>query len=267
MTGAHSTQRLIAPANSQDYSWCSQDLNEVAFEQAGGADRIDRQRPIPPLLGEDLDPELPFVGEHTAGGDERLELVRDRRIRALSAYWHNGWPYSQPEALLRNGAAERLSHAAHALPADFGLAIWDAWRDPRLQAELHRVAYSNPNLAPGFVNPPSSDPRTPPPHATGGAIDVTLTWRGMPLSLGTEFDAFVDLAHARSLESVTDGTKVGTERDLRRLLRAAMVGAGFVQLACEWWHFEYGTRLWAAVHETEPMYPAAALTQAGDLSS
>ncbi|HQZ85398.1 MAG TPA: M15 family metallopeptidase [Actinomycetota bacterium] len=46
-------------------------------------------------------------------------------------------------------------------------------------------------------------------------------------------------------------------RDLRRLLYATMSAAGFVVLAREWWHFEYGTRLWAGVGGRQPLYPAA----------
>ena len=49
----------------------------------------------------------------------------------------------------------------------------------------------------------------------------------------------------------------GPARDLRRVLYRTMAAQGFVVLAREWWHFEYGTRLWAAVTRRPALYPAA----------
>lgn len=41
-----------------------------------------------------------------------------------------------------------------------------------------------------FWAAPSPDPATPPPHSTGGAVDLTLaTTSGEPLDLGGEIDA------------------------------------------------------------------------------
>jgi len=172
-----------------------------------------------------------------------LEQIAHRRIRILAAYWHEGWPFSRPTAWLRPGAANALYRAADDLPKEFGLAVWDAWRDPQLQAVLHDTVYQDSTLAPGFVTRPDPDPARCPPHASGGTVDLTLTWRGVPLSLGTSFDAFVPAAAAAAFEP--DGPR--RDRDLRRRLAAAMGGAGFVVHPQEWWHWEYGTRFWAAV--------------------
>lgn len=233
------------------YEWCADDPADLAIP------RLPPQMRIPELLDATESDALPFVGDGAPGREEPLVAIRDPRIRSLAAYWHSGWQYSIPETLLRTGAAGRLSAAADSLPAGFGLAVWDAWRDPELQRVLHDAAYADPELLPGFVSPPSDDPRTPPPHATGGTVDLTLTWAGRPLKMGTGFDAFVPAASARSQEEVPDYASSAIDRDLRRMLRTAMVGAGFAQLACEWWHFEYGTRLWAAVFGGEPLYPAS----------
>ena len=233
------------------YDWCGVD---PATALSLGA--VPRQPPIPELLSDPSGTALPLVGDDADGSDEPLINIRHPRVRVLGAYWHSGWPYALPEAVMRQGAALRLVNAVDDLPEGFGLAVWDAWRDPRLQAELHKLAYADGTLAPGFVNPPSADPATPPPHATGGTVDVTLTWQSIPLNLGTRFDEFSHQAHARSLETVADSDPLALSRDLRRLLRAVMFKAGFVQLDCEWWHFENGTRLWAAVKGKAPRYLA-----------
>ena len=107
---------------------------------------------------------------------------------------------------------------------------------------------------------PDPDPATPPAHLTGATVDLTLSFDGVPLALGTGFDDFTAAAHADHFESnAATPTAIGAEaerrlviRDLRRLLVAAMAAEGFVVLHCEWWHFEHGTRYWAAVTGSTP---------------
>ncbi len=210
--------------------------------------------PIPQLFGDPSGASLPIVGSDARGSDEPLVPVTSERVRDLAAYWHSGWPHAVPFSTLRETVCQELHRACEGLPAGFGFAVFDAWRDPRLQSALHELAYRDTTLAPGFVSPPSRDPRTPPPHATGGTLDLTLTWHGVPLNLGTRFDEFVPKAHTRALEGV-DQHPEELARNLRRLLRVAMTSVGFVQLDCEWWHFEYGTRLWAKIHDQQPLYP------------
>ncbi len=74
----------------------------------------------------------------------------------------------------------------------------------------------------------------------------------MPLALGTGFDDFTDLAATRSIEATP-----GAAREMRRLLVHTMRAAGFVVLHCEWWHFEFGTRRWAALTGNPPRYGPA----------
>ena len=222
------------PDDLPTYDWAIRDPAELGIETASWASALPAVTPGTDY--EDL-PDAPVEVEHD------LVPIADPRIRVLGAYFHEGWPFAVAGAWLRPAALYRLAAAARSLPADFGLAIWDAWRDPRLQAALHDRVYRDSSLAPGFVAYPDPDPRRCPPHASGGTVDLTLTYRKVPLSLGTRFDAFVPDAAASALEP--DGPVL--DRDLRRLLAHVMSGAGFVQHPQEWWHWEYGTRYWAAV--------------------
>lgn len=216
----------------------------------------------PPPIGLLLDPDspehpaLPDVPANPAGRDEPLVAVEGERLSVLPAYSAAGLPGAVAGALVRAGALRRLEAAALSLPAGFGLTVLDGWRDPVLQGDLHDRAYSDSSLPPGFVHRPSPNPRTPAPHHTGGTVDLTLSWDGLPLELGTQFDEFTPLAFARALEDATDPVDVQA-RDLRRLLREALAAQGFVVLAREWWHFEYGTRLWGAVMGQQPRYGPA----------
>jgi D-alanyl-D-alanine dipeptidase len=208
---------------------------------------VPEQSPLPALI----DPVYPDV---IAPDDECLVAVEHRRIRVLSNYWHAGWEAALPSTWLRAEALDRLGHVADALPERLGLAVFDAWRPLDLQAELYAAAYDEPGLPEGYVAEPIAEPRTPPPHLTGGTVDLTLTLDGTPLALGTGFDDFTARAGANSLEP-----EPGESRELRRLLYHSMRGAGFVVLQCEWWHFEFGTRRWAAITGNTPRYGPASL--------
>jgi D-alanyl-D-alanine dipeptidase len=226
-----------------DYRWLCRDPDVVGAPAPPAPE-------LPTLASPGL---LPATPPNPAGAGERLVTPEHRRIRLLAAYWHAGWRHAGPRVRVRAGVARRLGAVADALPDRFGLAIFDGWRPLALQREIFDVAYADASLPPGFVSPPSADPATPPPHPTGGAVDLTLTFDHEPLALGTAFDDFTAAAHAAAFEGAP-----GRVRELRRLLFWAMRAGGFVVLDCEWWHFEYGTRLWAALEGSPPRYGAAA---------
>jgi D-alanyl-D-alanine dipeptidase len=85
---------------------------------------------------------------------------------------------------LRRGLVGRLSRARSCLPTGFDLLVLDGWRSIELQRELidhyRRVTHSDVQ---GFVADPGDD--DDPPHTTGGAVDLTLSWQGLGLALGT----------------------------------------------------------------------------------
>jgi zinc D-Ala-D-Ala dipeptidase len=196
---------------------------------------IAPQAPIPPLVEP---PVLPSVANPSS---EPLVPVQHRRIRTLSNYWHAGWHHAMPVTLLRVGTFDRLAAVAESLPDRFGLAVFDGWRPLNLQAELYDAAYANDDLPAGFVSEPIADPTMPPPHLTGGTVDITLTVDGIALAPASGFDDFTDGAHADVLEA-DDAEAKQIDRDVRRMLYWHMHAAGFVVLQQEWWHFEFGTR-------------------------
>jgi D-alanyl-D-alanine dipeptidase len=174
-------------------------------------------------------------------------------LMVLHSYANAGWRHAVDRQLLRVGLAQRLGGAQRILPAGYGVAIFDAWRPLALQHELYTALGQSDDGSPsGAVAPPSTDPATPPPHLTGGAVDLTLTWSGIPLALGTPFDDFGEHAPAAAFES-----HPGPVRTLRRLLYWTLRAQGLIVLAEEWWHFEYGTRLWSTVTGQPARYQAA----------
>lgn len=209
----------------------------------------------------------------TADNGEALvpaSLAPDR-ILARPRYHLEGLPGALPECFVRESVLQRLLNAADALPVGYRLVIFDGWRPVSLQRWLfdrctHEFGQT-PDSAAGddiesFVSRPMPDPQTNPPyHHTGGAVDLSIADAGgRLLDMGTGFDAMVDASRTHYFESMPghDAATIAI-RDNRRLLYHAMIDAGFVNLPSEWWHFDYGDQLWAAVNgELHAVYGAIA---------
>jgi zinc D-Ala-D-Ala dipeptidase len=89
-----------------------------------------------------------------------------------------------------------------------------------------------------------ADPARGSIHSYGMALDITiLDEHGRELDMGTGFDDLTELSHPR-LEEGFLATGQLTEQQLanRRLLREAMIDAGFRGINTEWWHFDCGDR-------------------------
>ena len=179
--------------------------------------------------------------------------------------------------MLRQRVLEALLRAQDALEVcrpGWRLQLFDAyrplpvqafmvWREFRLQAELAgrslaayrdlaEVKEQNPDLYGvlaakvfEFWGMPSDDPRTPPPHSTGAAIDLTLRDRcGQEIDMGSP----IDEASGRSYpDHYVHATSPLTRafHDNRMLLNAVMTSAGFSRHGNEWWHFSLGDQMWA----------------------
>ena len=97
---------------------------------------------------------------------------------------------------VREGVARRLAEAASLLPPGHMLLVWDAYRPLTVQQALfdYYVGVLEKNGTPHdqaivdaqrFVSIPSTDLMKPPPHNTGGTVDLTIirfsetNWREM----------------------------------------------------------------------------------------
>ncbi len=219
--------------------------------------------PIPPLHGNVGWRELEI-----AAVDEPLVPVDGIAPRIFDRAEYHAWglPGSLPRSWVRAGVAERLERVAVGLPDGFTLVVWDAYRPLEVQAALF-AAYLSELVAvhpemPGesleeaaarYVTPPSRSLVAPPPHLTGGAVDLTLgDGDGAVRNLGTSFDAFVPEAETHAFEQINSGV-----RDLRRLLFWSMHAEGFTNYAEEWWHFDFGDQFWALVTGETAIYGPA----------
>ncbi len=219
---------------------------------------LSGDRPIPPLRSTHGWREVPIEPR-----DEPLVRVAGLgpRVREDPAYHRMGLPGARDGCWLREGVAARLDRVAAGLPDGLSLVVWDGYRALETQQAIYdeyltELLMAHPDwpsealeeAAARYVSPPLRSIHSPPPHLTGGAVDLTLADAdGRPLDLGTPFDAFVSEAGARALEGARDGEAASTARDLRRTLFWAMSEAGFTAYAEEWWHYDHGDQFWGLV--------------------
>lgn len=204
-------------------------------------DPRDAGTPTPPGLPRVSAPRRPDRWIPTAESGDPLQPLADS-LASLPVYFRENWPGATSSMIVRREVNLRLHEAQQRLPPNFGLVVLDAWRSLTLQRALFDHYYAGvKELSPGYVSDPA-DSKWSPPHLTGGAIDITLSWNGAALTLGTDFDSFEEEAWIDALER--DDAKE-PERSLRRLLTHVLTQAGFCPYSQEWWHFSYGDQLWA----------------------
>lgn len=164
-------------------------------------------------------------------------------IKLYPVYSWLGFRHMPAVPRLRTGVLERLQQASAQLPSDFELVIIDGHRTRAFQEEL--LAYyqaQTSQVLDAFVSDPTSTTVVP-PHTTGGAVDLTLGWRGAVLGLGTDFDCFAAESAPAAFEESDVG---GSARDLRRLLASVLSNVEMTVIESEWWHWSYGDQHWAA---------------------
>lgn len=210
-------------------------------------------------------PPIPLVHEPPNWGrlpildcDEALYPVPTTgKLRGHSLYFEQGIPEASPVVTVRAGVLARLQTVAESLPRNVSIVVFDGYRPLAVQqflwdTFLARIQTDDPMLTPSeavarvrqFVAAPVADPLRPPPHRTGGAVDVYLVDEaGVELPMGTAPDAAQTKSVTRYFEDVPQEPFTTN----RRLLWHAMTSAGFANYPGEWWHFEYGNQRWANI--------------------
>ena len=179
-------------------------------------------------------------------------------------YYRQGFS-ANPKMYLRKSVADKLAVIQDSLPSGFRFKIWDGWRSREVQNTIYQHFYDklqqeHPNWDEKTLEretlvfvAPATNPVVIPPHATGGAVDLTLVdSQGKELDMGTEFDHTGPEAGLFYYEQNNLNPEV---RENRKILREAMSDAGFATYAGEWWDFNYGNHYWATVMgKTEAFY-------------
>jgi D-alanyl-D-alanine dipeptidase len=203
-------------------------------------------------------------------GEPLVPLIDTERLRTRSLYAELKIPDAPLTVSVRSGIRDRLLAAADSLPHGVSLVVFDGFRPLVVQQWLwddfaSQIRGKNPGFTDEevstavrqFVAFPQADPLAPPPHRTGGAVDVYLirTMTGETLPMGTEADEIAPASVTRWFEEHPEEPFTTN----RRLLFHAMTSAGFTNYLGEWWHFDYGNQRWANVSCADSaLYGAAA---------
>ena len=185
-------------------------------------------------------------------------------------YFVLGAPYKDKNSIwkLRKEVVNRLIRVNQYLAAKnngFCLLIYDSWRPVEVQEFLFNRAIDFECKKLGILTPiknfryydlvkkkvenfwalPSLDKNCPPPHSTGGALDVCLSDKlGNLIDMGGTIDQMDETSKPDFYEK-NDKKEAIIWNRRRNLLKEIMIEFGFVQHPNEWWHFSYGDQLWA----------------------
>jgi zinc D-Ala-D-Ala dipeptidase len=206
------------------------------------------------------------------------------------AYAQLGAPYGDDSPFaLRQGVIDRLIQAQDCLQQfqpGWRLQIFDAYRpvavqqfmvDYTLAEVLRDRGWNVDQITPAqradalaqvhqFWAMPNPNPLTPPPHSTGGAVDLTLIdANGQPVDMGGAIDELSPRSHPEHYVGLADADAQRYDRH-RQLLAYCMAQAGFERHYHEWWHFSYGDQLWAWLRNRRDLGQSA-IAQYGRVSS
>lgn len=156
------------------------------------------------------------------------------------------------ETLVRISVAKMLYEANEATPKGYRLAIVEGWRPPLIQKRMHQSIrqffrerhpeYDERRLS-RLVNQFTApmDKRVPPPHTTGGAVDVFLVNdRGEPYDMHSPYGN----TDTKSFFHDASGLDSEVQRN-RQILREAMSSTALTNYPSEYWHWSYGDQGWA----------------------
>jgi len=208
-------------------------------------------------------------------GDKLIAIPSYLNFLDPHPYSHLGAPYKDKTSIwkLREEVVNRLVKVNDYLisKSSFNLLIYDSWRPLEVQEFMFKrafllecekfdidISFENIKSYPSILKKvekfwayPSYDTRCPPPHSTGGALDVCLSDKGGNLvEMGSMVDQMDETSNPYFYANIKNEEAI-IWNSRRNLLREIMTKFGFAQHPNEWWHFSYGDQLWAWKNKKE----------------
>ena len=202
-------------------------------------------------------------------GDKLITIPSCLKFLDPHPYSHLGAPYQDKTSIwkLREEVVNRLVKVNDYLISKsiFYLLIYDSWRPLEVQEFMFKrafllecekseidISFENIKSYPSILKKvekfwayPSYDTRCPPPHSTGGALDVCLSDKeGNLVEMGSMVDQMDETSNPYFFANIKNEEAI-IWNSRRNLLREIMTKFGFAQHPNEWWHFSYGDQLWA----------------------
>ncbi|WP_414584634.1 M15 family metallopeptidase [Scytonema sp. PCC 10023] len=204
-------------------------------------------------------------------------------VESPHPYEKLGAPYGEHSAyFLRQSVVDNLIAAQNYLQLllpNWRIQIFDAYRPVAVQQFMVNYAFGEAlqmaGLSEAELSPensqaiweevykiwaePSLDEKTPPPHSTGAAVDVTLVDNtGEIVNMGSPIDELSGRSHPDYFAHSSTAQPQQYHAH-RQLLCDVMQKAGFQRNPREWWHFSLGDQMWAWLNnQANPSNPVVA---------
>ncbi|MBE9211844.1 D-alanyl-D-alanine dipeptidase [Plectonema cf. radiosum LEGE 06105] len=195
--------------------------------------------------------------------------LREFAVESPHPYEKLGAPYGEHSPyFIRETVVKYLIEAQtylQQLRPDWRIQIFDAYRPVAVQKFMVNYTFSQVIEEKGLIESnlsevekqsiwqevykiwaePSLDEKTPPPHSTGAAVDVTLVDEmGQVVDMGSPIDELSDRSLPDYYAQIQDEQALHYHAN-RLLLKDVMEKAGFTRNPREWWHFSFGDQMWA----------------------
>ncbi|NJN06551.1 MAG: D-alanyl-D-alanine dipeptidase [Richelia sp. RM2_1_2] len=203
-------------------------------------------------------------------GEPVIEIpLKEFAVESPHPYEKLGAPYGEHSAyFIRETVVKYLIEAQtylQQLRPDWRIQIFDAYRPVAVQKFMVNYTFSQVIEEKGLIESnlsevekqsiwqevykiwaePSLDEKTPPPHSTGAAVDVTLVDEmGQIVDMGSPIDELSDRSLPDYYAEIQDDQALHYHAN-RLLLKDVMEKAGFTRNPREWWHFSFGDQMWA----------------------
>ena len=162
------------------------------------------------------------------------------------------------ECFIRESVAIMLSQAQSLFPKGLFLKVVDGYRPMEAQKKIYKQVFLEmknkfPNLSNKEIETETdkfvANPKIIPPHTTGGAVDLTIVDKKLKeLDFGTKVNEISEKSATKfpfkSKEIVRN----------RKLLIKIMRKVGFVNYPLEWWHWDFGDRIWGFYKKKTSIY-------------
>lgn len=205
--------------------------------------------------------EIPVINSYGEHIDDLVKIpIRDNGEPLVDIFkvcpqlkWApNSTRFNLPRSgLARESVAQMLRRAQEALPDGWHIQVTGAFRSFEVQREMYQLAkaelkaqhpdWEEPFLT-EYINVFSAPPieETPPPHTTGGAVDLNiLDANGERLDMVSPFEMGWD-----SAPTYIEGLTPQARRN-RDFLCKLLLDAGLTNFPGEWWHWTYGEPGWS----------------------
>lgn len=207
---------------------------------------------------------------------EATDIENNSRIKPVHSYKEMKLEGTLDTMLARHSVVLKLNNALEFLPNNYSFVVFDAFRTVKTQLALFEYIYNQQkkihpylshnelyNKTREFIVHPSEVSRFAiPPHNSGGAIDLTLSYNGQILDMGTDFDAVTPLSYTNYFEQeykIASGMSEKRWNEIRinrRILFNTLKNVGFTNFEVEWWHYDLGDCMWANILDQKWYYPS-----------